>query len=187
MLGKSSMQAQLLPDIWRLDGLALSHLDVNAAGRDGFVLYANFKEADVAEVTCGENIYGEEPELVAEPYSGMTVEALNYGLVIRYERHGRQTSIRTFSRAYDPGATSLGHSWLPINIELDPAKQRLFCTFSGFRPRLLSRHLAAAYPKRAVDPARAGIMHKSFCLRPGISFVGFRPTEPMFVDCLVPA
>ncbi len=150
---KSTLQAQLLPGIRELDGLALSHLDVDASSGDGFILYANFKEADVAEETHGENLYGEEPEEVAEHYSGMIVEALNYGMVIRYERRGGQTSVRTFKRPYVPGMTSLGHSWLPINIELDPAKRRLFCTFSGFRPRLLSRHIAAAYPNRVVDPA----------------------------------
>jgi len=83
----------------------------------------------------------------------MIVEALNYGMVIRYERHGGQASLRKFKRPYVPSMTSLGHSWLPINIMLDPAKRRLFCTFSGFRPRLLPRHIAAAYPNRLVDPA----------------------------------
>ena len=41
---------------------------------------------------------------------------------------------------------------MPINIQLDRERRRLFCTFSGFRPRLLSRHIAAAYPKRVIDP-----------------------------------
>jgi hypothetical protein len=83
----------------------------------------------------------------------MTVEALNYGMVIRYERRNGNTSLRTFSRPYDPGATSLGHSWLPINIELDPTGQRLLCTFSGFRPRLQPKHVAEAYPEFAVNPS----------------------------------
>ena len=125
-----------------LDGLALSHLDVDASGGDGFVLYANFKEADVAEETHGVNVYGERPEAVAEHYSGMVVEALNYGMVVRYERRGGRTSVRTFTRPYDPGRTSLGHSWLPINIQLDTVRRRLFCSFSGFRPRLLPEHIA---------------------------------------------
>ena len=149
---KSILQAELLPGIRELDGLALSHLDVDSSSGDGFILYANFKEADVAEETHGVNIYGEEPEEVAEHYSGMIVEALNYGMVIRYERRGGQISLRTFKRPYVPGMTSLGHSWLPINIMLDPAKRRLFCTFSGFRPRLLPRHIAEAYSNRLVDP-----------------------------------
>lgn len=151
----TSLQAQLLPGIRELDGLALSHLDIDASGGDGFVLYANFKEADVAEETHGQNIFGERPELVAEHYSGMTVEPLNYGLVLRYERRGGRSSIRTFSRPYDPASASLGHSWLPINIETDPKRRRLFCTFGGFRPRLLSRYIADAYPTRVVEPSRA--------------------------------
>lgn len=98
------------------------------------------------------NVYGEMPEQIREQYSGMTVEALNYGTVMRYERRGGAHSIRTFSRAYDCAHTSRGHSWLPINIELDASRQFLFCTFSGLRPRLLSRHIARAYPGVAVDP-----------------------------------
>jgi hypothetical protein len=146
------LQASLLPGIDELDGLALSHLDVDASGGDGFVLYANFKEADVAEETQGPNIYGEPPDAVAEHYSGMIVEAMNYGLVFRYERRRGQTRIVRFSRPYDPRHTSLGHSWLPINIQLDTRRERLFCSFSGFRPRLLPEHVARAYPGRVVDP-----------------------------------
>lgn len=147
----SVLQAHLLPGIRELDGLALSHLDVDASSGDGFVLYANYKEADIAEETHGTNVYGEPPEKVAEHYPGMIVEALNYGLVIRYEQRRGESSLRTFSRPYDPGKTSLGHTWLPINIELDDTKRRLFCTFNGFRPRLLPRHIAAAYRQRVVD------------------------------------
>jgi hypothetical protein len=150
----TTLRAELLPGIGELDGLALSHLDVDASGGDGFVLYANFKEADVAEETHGQNIYGEAPDLVAEHYSGMIVEALNFGLVVRCERRTGKVLLTTFRRPYDPGRTSLGHSWLPINIQLDSTGQRLFCTFSGFRPRLLSQHIARAYPERAVDPQR---------------------------------
>ncbi len=127
----NDLQAELLPGVKELDGLALSHLDVDASGGDGFVLYANFKEADVAE---------------------------NYGLVVRYERRGGRTSVRTFARPYDPGRTSLGHSWLPINIQLDSARRRLFCSFSGFRPRLLPEHIARAYPARVVEPPTAGFV-----------------------------
>ena len=149
------LRAELLPGIRTLDSIALSHLDVDASSADGFVLYANFKEADVAEETHGENIYGEQPERVAEHYSGMTVEALNYGLVIRYEWRAGRAAIKTFSRPYDVNRSSLGHSWLPINIQLDPQRRRLFCTFSGFRPRLLSRYIAASYPGRVVAPESA--------------------------------
>jgi hypothetical protein len=149
----SALQAELLPGVEELDALALSHLDVDARGGDGFVLYANSKEADVGEETHGPNVYGEEPGEVAEHYAGMIVEALNHGLVVRYERRGGRTSLRTFERPYDPARTSLGHSWLPINIQLDPRRRRLFCSFSGFRPRLLPRHVAAAYPERLCDVA----------------------------------
>ena len=145
---------RFLPEVTRLGALALSHLDVDASGRNGFVLYANFKQADVAEETHGANIYGEPPGKVKEQYPGMTVEALNYGTVMRLERHKGKNNLRTFSRPYDPDNTSLGHSWLPINIEMDPSRKWLFCSFAGFRPRLLPRHVAAAYPAIAVDPAR---------------------------------
>jgi hypothetical protein len=145
------LQAQLLPGIDELDGLALSHLDVDASGGNGFVLYANFKEADVAEETQGANFYGERPDQTAEHYSGMIIEAINHGLVFRYEWRDGTAKVARFSRPYDPRRTSLGHTWLPINIQLDPRRERLFCSFSGFRPRLLPEHVAAAYPDRVVD------------------------------------
>lgn len=150
--GRPALHAELLPGIRELGGLALSHLDVDATGGDGFVLYANYKEADVAEETHGPNVYGEEPENVTEHYAGMIVEPLKHGLVIRYERRNRSFKLKKFSRAYDYGRTSLGHSWLPINIELDPSRRHLFCTFAGFRPRLLPMHIASAYKGRAVNP-----------------------------------
>ncbi len=142
------LQASLLPGLSDIDGLALSHLDVDATSGDGFVLYANYKEADVAEETHGINVYGERPGDVAEHYAGMTVEPLNVGVVLRYERRNGVHHVRTFSRAYDPAATSRGHSWLPINIERSPSGQHLFCTFAGFQPRLLPRHVARAYRSR---------------------------------------
>lgn len=146
------LQATLLSGLEAIAGLALSHLDVDASKGDGFVLYANYKQADVAEETHGENIYGEPPELVTEHYSGMIVEPINYGLLLRYERRRGKSSVRTFSRPYLPGRTSLGHTWLPINMQLDRRRERLFCTFSGFHPRLLPRHIAKAYPDLTVDP-----------------------------------
>ena len=151
---KPALQASLLPGIRELGALTLSHLDVDASSRDGFVLFANYKQADVGEETHGINLYGERPEDVAEHYSGMTVEPLNYGLVFRYERLGGRISIKTFSRPYDSQRTSLGHSWLPINIELDSRKKRLFCSFAGFRPRLLPKHVAKSYGDTVVDPKR---------------------------------
>ena len=150
----SALQASTLPEVQKLGALALSHLDVDAEGGNGFVLYANFKQADIAEETHGLNVYGEKPEQVMEHYSGMSVEAINYGTVMRLERRHGRTSLKTFSRPYDPGNTSQGHSWLPVNIELDPSRKWLFCSFAGFRPRLLPRHVAKAYPQAAVDPKR---------------------------------
>ncbi len=147
-----TLQAQLLPGIDHIPGLALSHLDVDARGANGFILFANYKQADVAEETHGENLYGEPAAQVQEHYAGMTVEALNFGHVIRYERRDGKTTLHHFSRPYDPSMTSLGHSWLPINIERDPRGEYLFCTFSGFRPRLLPRHIAGAYADLHVDP-----------------------------------
>lgn len=152
--GAARLQAERLPGIRELDGLALSHLDVDARGDDGFVLYANYKEADVGEETHGVNCYGEPPAAVAEHYSGMIIDALGPGRVIRYERRsGELVSLRSVTRPYDPMTTSAGHTWLPINIQLAPADNRLYCSFSGFRPRLLPRHVAAAYPDRLADMA----------------------------------
>lgn len=145
------LQASLLSGIREIGGFALSHLDVDASGGDGFTLFANYKQSDVAEETHGENLYGEAPEDVPEHYSGMIVEAFNCGQVIRYHKRGGSTSLKTFCRAYIPGKTSLGHSWLPINIQLDSSRQRLFCSFSGFRPRLLPRHVARAYGGLVAD------------------------------------
>ena len=148
----SELQAQLLSGLAQIRGLALSHLDVDARSGDGFTLFANYKQADVAEETHGTNLYGETADAVQEHYSGMTVEALNFGHVIRYERRNGRTSLKTFSRWYDPSNTSFGHSWLPINIELDPRGDYLFCSFFGFRPRLLPRHIARAYRDLHIDP-----------------------------------
>jgi hypothetical protein len=84
----------------------------------------------------------------------MTVEPLRHGQVIRYERRDGHYRLTTFSRPYDPANASAGHTWLPINIELDAARRHLYCSFAGFRPRQLSRHIAAAYPDRTVDYRR---------------------------------
>lgn len=149
---RSSLQAFLLPGVRELGGIALSHLDVDASGGDGFVLYANYKQADVGEETHGLNLYGHKPELIAEHYSGMTVEAINIGKLLRYERRKRGCEIRTYERAYDPDRPFLGHTWLPINIQLDASRKQLYCNFSGFQPRLLSAHIAKAYPGMVVDP-----------------------------------
>jgi len=146
------LQAELLPGLERYRGLALSHLEVDNTTGDGFVLYANAKQADVAEETHGANIYGESPESVIEHYSGMIIEALNFGSVLRYELRKGQHSMRVFSRPYDPRRTSHGHSWLPINLSLDSTRERLFGSFSGFRPRLLPAHVHGAYPGIGVDP-----------------------------------
>ena len=145
------LQASLLPGVRELGGFALSHLDIDASSRDGFELYANYKQSDVAEETHGVNLYGENPEDVPEHYSGMIIEAFNYGKVIRYSRQGGQWGITTFSRPYMPGKTSRGHSWLPINIQLDSSQKYVFCSFAGFRPRLLSRHVALAYEGLVAD------------------------------------
>ena len=151
---KTALRAETLPGIKELNGISLSHLDVDNSSRHGFVLYANYKEADVAEETHGANVYGEEPAEVSEHYSGMTVEALNCGQVIRYSRLNGGYDVKVFRRPYDPSRTSLGHSWLPINVILDNTRSHLFCSFSGFHPRLLPRHIARAYPDRAVDAQR---------------------------------
>jgi hypothetical protein len=147
-----TLEAKLLPGLDRIEGLALSHLDVDALGGNGFVLYANYKQADVAEETHGENLYGEPPEAVLEHYAGMVIEALDYGLVLRYELRPGMRSVKTFARPFDPCNTEAGHSWLPINLAIDSRGDRVFGTFSGFHPRLLPKHVADAYPGRHVNP-----------------------------------
>jgi hypothetical protein len=153
---RREIEATLLPRIRELGGLALSHLDVDASSRDGFVLFANYKQADVAEETHGENLYGESPDQVPDHYSGMIIEPLNCGQVIRYSRARGANEINVFRRPYLPGKTSLGHSWLPINIQLDSSRQRVFCSFAGFHPRLLPRHVAQAYEGHVADMSRIG-------------------------------
>ena len=148
------IHASLLPGIRELGGFALSHLDVDASSGDGFVLYANYKQADVAEETHGFNLYGETPDQVPEHYSGMLIEPFNLGQVIRYSQRGGVSSLTSFSRPYEPGQTSLGHSWLPINVQLDGARERVFCSFAGFHPRLLPRHVARAYEALVADVSR---------------------------------
>lgn len=148
---RRDIQASLLPGIRDLGGFALSHLDIDASSGDGFVLYANYKQADVAEETHGVNLYGETPDEVPEHYSGMIIEPFNLGQVIRYAQRGGRSSLTTFSRAYAPGRTSLGHTWLPINVQLDSSKERVFCSFAGFHPRLLPRHVARAYEGLVTD------------------------------------
>jgi hypothetical protein len=146
-----ALQAEMLPGVRELGGYALSHLDVDASSRDGFVLYANYKQSDVAEETHGVNLYGEPPEAVPEHYSGMIAEAFNFGKVIRYHKQGDNWSVHTFDRPYVPGRTSAGHSWLPVNIQLGPDGEHVYCSFAGFRPRLLPRHVAKAYAGLVAD------------------------------------
>jgi hypothetical protein len=148
---RNEFPAFLLPGVRELGGFALSHLDIDARSRDGFVLYANYKQADVAEETHGQNLYGEPPEQVPDHYSGMIIEPFNFGQVIRYARDRGTNTLETFSRPYVPGKTSLGHSWLPINLQLDSRRERLFCSFGGFHPRLLPRHVALAYQGLVAD------------------------------------
>jgi hypothetical protein len=149
----STLRASLLPGVVEVGGLALSHLDVDVSEPDGFILYANYKEAAVGEETHGVNIYGQEPEEIAEHYSGMIVEPLNVGKVIRYEHRPERYDLTVFEQAYDYGRTSLGHTWLPINIELDASRRALFCTFHGYHPRLQPMHIAAGYSERVPDHA----------------------------------
>lgn len=145
------LQAELLPGIRDLNGLALSHLACDAHSGDGFVLYANFKESDVAEETHGTNCYGESPKAVMEHYAGMLIEPMNAGMVIRYERRGGDYTLRCLRRAYDFGRTSAGHTWLPINLDIEPTGAYVFASFAGFHPRLLPKHVADTYPDRVVD------------------------------------
>lgn len=149
--GVDRLQAELLPGIRELHGLALSHLACDAKSGDGFLLYANFKESDIAEETHGTNCYGESPKAVMEHYAGMLIEPMNAGMVIRYERRGGDYTIRDLQRAYDFGRTSAGHTWLPINLDIEPSGEYVFASFSGFHPRLLPKHVADAYPDRVID------------------------------------
>jgi hypothetical protein len=150
---RDKLQASLLPGIEKIGGLALSHLDVDVSAPDGFILYANYKEAAVGDETHGTNVYDQDPAEVAEHYPGMIVEAFRIGKVIRYEHRPSGYDIKVFEQGYDFGRSSLGHTWLPINVELDATRGALFCTFNGLHPRLLPRHIVDAYPDQAADPA----------------------------------
>ena len=65
-------------------------------------------------------------------------------------RPGRN-DVKVFEQPYQYGRSSLGHTWLPINIELDASRRALYCTFNGYHPRLMPRHIAAGYPDRVVS------------------------------------
>ena len=43
-----------------------------------------------------------------------------------------------------------------LNIQLDSSKEKIFCSFGGFRPRLLPRHVAAAYEGLVADVSKIG-------------------------------
>ena len=148
------LQAELLPGLEDFHGFAMSHLDVRLPAGDGFVLYANCKQSDVAEETHGKNIYGQEPAGLTEHYAGMVAEPFNYGCVLRYERLDGQHKLDIFERPYDAARASEGHTWLPINVQTDAAQQAVYCSFAGFRPRLLPQHVFGAYSDIAVDPTR---------------------------------
>jgi hypothetical protein len=154
--GVKSLQAELLPRYCDLDSFALSHLAVDNSMKDGFILYCNAKQAAVGEETHGPNVYGEPPGEVWEHYSGMTVEAVAPGSVLRYDATTLIPETRVLRRDYDHGRVGDGHTWLPINLQLDSSGERLFASFAGFRPRLLSTHIARAYHGRAADPHSTG-------------------------------
>jgi hypothetical protein len=91
-------------------------------------------------------------EELTEHYSGMVAEPLNVGSVLRYKRANGHHEVAIFERRYDAQYASEGHTWLPINIEADPKGEAIYCSFAGFRPRLLPRHVASAYADIVVDP-----------------------------------
>jgi Retinal pigment epithelial membrane protein len=148
----ASIKADILPGLDGFFGIAMSHLDVRLPDDDtGFVLFANCKQSDVAEETHGVNYYGQDPHRLTDHYSGFVAEPFNVGSVIRYERRGGKHDVRILEQAYDSSLASQGHTWLPINVNLDASGQSLFCSFAGFRPRLLPQHVLQAYKGRAVD------------------------------------
>jgi hypothetical protein len=147
------LQAALLPGLEGFTGIAMSHLAAQP-NEDGFILFANCKQADVGEETHGENIYGQPPAALTEHYSGMITEPFNFGSVLRYARTSEGYQIKIFERPYDARYASEGHTWMPINIEADPSGETVYCSFAGFRPRLLSRHIAAAYVDLGIDPGK---------------------------------
>lgn len=145
-------KAEILPGLENFYGVAMSHLDVHLPDDDsGFVLFANCKQSDVAEETHGVNFYGQEPNELTDHYSGFVAEPFNVGSVIRYERQHGKHKIDILEQVYDSSFASHGHTWLPINVQLDASGQSLFCSFAGFRPRLLPKHVLRAYGAHAVD------------------------------------
>ena len=153
---KNVLKAEIVPEFNDSMARALSHLEVDTSSGEGFILYCNYKQADVAQETHGPNIYHEPPESVFEHYAGMTVEPFGIGKVVRYDFTGEVGQLNERIQPYDHGRVGDGHSWLPINLSLDSSGERLFASFAGFRPRLLSHHIAVAYPELVVATEDAG-------------------------------
>jgi len=148
--------AEILPDFNDPGARALSYLKVDTTSGEGFILYCNYKQADVGQETHGPNIYNESPEMVWEHYAGMTVEPFGVGKIVRFDATGDFPSKIELVRPYDHGRVADGHTWLPINLSLDSTDERLFASFAGFRPRLLPQHIAVAYPGLAIPVSEAG-------------------------------
>ncbi len=145
------LPAVLIPGIREIAGYALSHLCVDSKDGNGFVLFANYKNSDVGNETKGENIYGAEAGDVIEHYSGMVVEAFDCGKVIRVERRNGEYRINDFSQDYLHAENSQGHTWLPINLDLDASCKYLFCNFNGLRPRLVGKHTYDLYNPECLE------------------------------------
>lgn len=152
----SSLQAESVPAFRDPTMRALSHLKVDTSSGDGYVLYCNYKQADVGQETHGPNIYGEPASAVWEHYAGMTVEPFGVGKVVRFDATGDVPCKTELVRPYDHGRIADGHTWLPINLSLGSDGRRVFASFAGFRPRLLSQHIVAAYPDLAISARDAG-------------------------------
>jgi hypothetical protein len=152
---RDELPAELISGIREIAGYALSHLCVDNKDGNGFVLFANYKNSDVGDETRGENIYGAAPDAVIEHYSGMIVEAFDCGKVIRVERRNGTYRIKVFSQDYFHAANSRGHTWLPINLDLDASRKYVFCNFNGLRPRLVGRHTYDLYEPECLKPSVA--------------------------------
>jgi hypothetical protein len=150
---RSSTTATLVPLPLPMHAVALSHLDWRAE-HNGFTLYANWKQANVAQVTEGVNVYGRDPDRIAEHYVGATVEPFDVGGILRLRWWPTGSDLAYRSIPYDPGRTSALHTWMPINIHLSRDRRSLFGSFAGVNPRLIADAASRQHPVTATDFAK---------------------------------
>ncbi len=149
----ASTRAQSVDLALSTHAVALSHLDCRAEC-NGFTLYANWKQANVAQVADGLNVYGREPAGIAEHYAGGGVEPFDVGGMLRLRWTPTGSDLVHRRIPYDVARTSALHTWMPINMHLSGDRRSLFASFAGVNPRLVSGVVARQHPITCVDFGR---------------------------------